>query len=75
MYKYIYFNLPQKGDLTLQLIFFDGEEAFVEWTATDSIYGSRHLAKVWKNTPYPPGNNQGTTELDRIVSNYNSFLF
>jgi glutaminyl-peptide cyclotransferase len=26
---------------TLQLVFFDGEEAFREWTATDSIYGAR----------------------------------
>uniref|UniRef100_A0AAF5CV71 Glutaminyl-peptide cyclotransferase n=2 Tax=Strongyloides stercoralis TaxID=6248 RepID=A0AAF5CV71_STRER len=34
-------------DLTLQLIFFDGEEAFVDWTNTDSIYGARHLAKKW----------------------------
>lgn len=31
----------------LQLIFFDGEEAFGEWSATDSIYGSRHLASAW----------------------------
>jgi glutaminyl-peptide cyclotransferase len=29
------------SDTTLQLIFFDGEEAFREWTDTDSIYGSR----------------------------------
>lgn len=28
-------------DTTLQLVFFDGEEAFVSWTATDSIYGAR----------------------------------
>jgi Peptidase family M28. len=28
-------------DLTLQLVFFDGEEAFKDWTNTDSIYGSR----------------------------------
>lgn len=33
-----------KQDITLQLIFLDGEEAFGEWSATDSIYGSRHLA-------------------------------
>lgn len=42
---------PMKGvdeDLSLQLIFFDGEEAFVEWTATDSIYGARHLAAKWE---------------------------
>lgn len=30
-----------------QLIFFDGEEAFKEWTKTDSLYGSRHLAHKW----------------------------
>eukprot|EP00056_Hartaetosiga_gracilis_P005662 m.87375 g.87375 ORF g.87375 m.87375 type:complete len:129 (+) comp12240_c0_seq3:142-528(+) len=36
---------------TLQLVFFDGEEAFVQWTNTDSIYGARHLAKKWAKTP------------------------
>ncbi|ORZ19847.1 hypothetical protein BCR42DRAFT_323588 [Absidia repens] len=35
---------------TLELIFFDGEEAFVEWSATDSIYGARHLAETWEHT-------------------------
>jgi len=29
------------------VIFFDGEEAFHEWTDTDSLYGSRHLAEKW----------------------------
>lgn len=29
------------ADVTLQLIFFDGEEAFKDWTDTDSIYGAR----------------------------------
>jgi glutaminyl-peptide cyclotransferase len=29
------------ADTTLQLVFFDGEEAFVAWTDTDSIYGAR----------------------------------
>jgi len=34
----------------VQLLFFDGEEAFVEWTETDSLYGARHLAdKMDKN--------------------------
>jgi len=37
-------------DTTLQLIFFDGEEAFVSWTDTDSIYGARHLAEHWQGT-------------------------
>ncbi len=29
----------------VQLIFFDGEEAFVRFTTTDGLYGSRHFAK------------------------------
>lgn len=42
--------------VTLQLIFFDGEEAFVSWTNRDSIYGARQLAKDMFNTPHPyPG--------------------
>ena len=57
-------NLQNKP-LTLQFLFFDGEEAFKRWTATDSIYGSRHLANIWKNTPYEFGGVRGNT-LDRI---------
>ena len=29
------------ADVTLQLVFFDGEEAFQFWTDTDSVYGAR----------------------------------
>ena len=29
------------------LVWFDGEEAIKDWTATDSLYGSRHLAEKW----------------------------
>jgi len=42
----------QNPDLTLQFIFFDGEEAFVRWTSTDSIYGSRNLAQTWETQNY-----------------------
>jgi Zn-dependent M28 family amino/carboxypeptidase len=31
----------------LYLVWFDGEEAIGEWSETDSLYGSRHLAKKW----------------------------
>lgn len=31
-----------KLESTLEFVFFDGEEAVVEWTDQDSIYGSRH---------------------------------
>ena len=29
----------------IQLVFFDGEEAYVEFTETDGLYGSRHFAR------------------------------
>lgn len=41
-------------DITLQLVFFDGEEAFKAWTATDSIYGARHLSQKWSSTYIAP---------------------
>ncbi|XP_031558467.1 glutaminyl-peptide cyclotransferase-like [Actinia tenebrosa] len=41
---------PLSNEVTLQMVFFDGEEAFKDWSPTDSIYGSRHLAQFWKNT-------------------------
>lgn len=31
------------AETTLQLVFFDGEEAYKDWTATDSIYGARFV--------------------------------
>ena len=31
-----------KLENTLEFTFFDGEEAVVEWTADDSVYGSRY---------------------------------
>jgi Zn-dependent M28 family amino/carboxypeptidase len=30
------------------LVWFDGEEAIENWTDTDSLYGSRHLAEKWQ---------------------------
>jgi glutaminyl-peptide cyclotransferase len=37
---------PRTDDV--YLVFFDGEEAFGEWSDTDSLYGSRHLAERWR---------------------------
>lgn len=34
------------ADTTLQLVFFDGEEAFKDWTHTDSIYGARYVVPI-----------------------------
>ena len=43
-------------DLTLWFVFFDGEEAFGEWTSADSLYGSRQFIKMLSSR----------RELDRI---------
>jgi glutaminyl-peptide cyclotransferase len=40
-------------------MFFDGEEAFVEWSPVDSTYGSRRLAKTLKQE-------HGSTAFDSI---------
>ncbi len=32
----------------IYVVFFDGEEAVVNWTPTDSLYGSRHLVEKWE---------------------------
>lgn len=32
----------------IYVVFFDGEEAVGDWSDTDSVYGSRHLAYKWK---------------------------
>jgi Zn-dependent M28 family amino/carboxypeptidase len=33
---------------TICFVFFDGEEAFEKYSATDGFYGSRHLVREWK---------------------------
>ena len=30
-------------------IFFDGEEAFIDFNSSDGLYGSKHLAQKWTN--------------------------
>ncbi|XP_044274789.1 glutaminyl-peptide cyclotransferase [Varanus komodoensis] len=54
-----------RPDLSLKLIFFDGEEAFVRWTPSDSLYGSRSLAQKMASTPHPPGATY-TTQIQGI---------
>ena len=36
------------GQYDYWFLFFDGEEAFIDWSAFDSTYGSRHLARKWR---------------------------
>lgn len=63
----------QNPAVTLQLVFFDGEESFEEWTDTDSLYGSRHLAERMASTPHPAGSARANM-LQALVRN-KSFSF
>ncbi|XP_072319857.1 glutaminyl-peptide cyclotransferase-like a isoform X2 [Eucyclogobius newberryi] len=58
----------QKLPVTLQLVFFDGEESFEEWTDSDSLYGSRHLAELMASTAHPHSSAH-TTLLQAVVRN------
>ncbi|XP_014672156.1 PREDICTED: glutaminyl-peptide cyclotransferase-like [Priapulus caudatus] len=64
--KYLKKERKQAQDVTLQLLFFDGEEAFRDWTDTDSIYGARHLSQAMKNRVHPMNNEDGTNLLHGI---------
>lgn len=59
-------KLKSLNHIGLMLIFFDGEEAFRTWSASDSLYGSRHLAKMWKTKKYTRSDCQITNEISRI---------
>lgn len=58
----------QRNDISLQLVFFDGEEALKDWTPDDSLYGSRHLAKKWSQSQFQTSTGQQVSDLQRIVS-------
>ncbi|RAL62996.1 hypothetical protein DID88_004083 [Monilinia fructigena] len=50
--------MKEAGDVGLeeekgvQILFLDGEEAFLSWTNDDSLYGARALAETWESTPH-----------------------
>ena len=64
-FQFPYLFSGRKSEVTLQFLFFDGEEAFKTWSSTDSLYGSRHLATKWSRTPYSYKGVAGN-QLDRI---------
>jgi glutaminyl-peptide cyclotransferase len=43
------FRGKKRGGYSVWLLWTDGEEAVRNWTATDSLYGVRHLAEKWQN--------------------------
>ncbi|XP_049817127.1 glutaminyl-peptide cyclotransferase [Aethina tumida] len=60
-------DAQRSNELSLQLIFFDGEEAFENWGPKDSIYGARHLAEMFNDArSISTVANQEVTNLQKI---------
>ncbi|PLW16306.1 hypothetical protein PCANC_13009 [Puccinia coronata f. sp. avenae] len=57
--------------VTLQIILFDGEEAFRDWSATDSLYGARALAGKWTEPLRTP---TATMKKVRSIDQIESFI-
>ncbi|GAA5953993.1 hypothetical protein JCM3765_000717 [Sporobolomyces pararoseus] len=51
---------------TLQIVLFDGEEAFQEWSSIDSIYGAKHLVEKLESTPSTSTTTTTTTTNSRV---------
>jgi glutaminyl-peptide cyclotransferase len=45
----------RQHEFTIELLFLDGEEAVVEWSETDSTYGSRHYVAAARQNGSLPG--------------------
>ncbi|KAK3942111.1 peptidase family M28-domain-containing protein [Diplogelasinospora grovesii] len=48
-------DLGLEEEKGVQIVFMDGEEAWVSWTESDSLYGSRALAEHWESASYEGG--------------------
>lgn len=59
-------TIKGRKDIGLMLIFFDGEEAFLDWNEQDSIYGSRHLARKLSESTSMLRSNQQIRNIDKI---------
>jgi glutaminyl-peptide cyclotransferase len=42
------FRGKERDGYSVWLVWTDAEEAFVTWTASDSVYGTKHLAQKWQ---------------------------
>ncbi|XP_061232675.1 glutaminyl-peptide cyclotransferase-like protein [Neopsephotus bourkii] len=55
------------AEATLQLLFLDGEEAFEAWSASDSLYGARHLAARMEATRHRGGPGTQLSAMSLLV--------
>jgi len=42
-------ELDEVNNVGIQILLLDGEEAFLQWSDTDSLYGARSLAEAWES--------------------------
>jgi len=75
-YKLYMKQFNKNPSITLQIIFFDGEEAYHHWSATDSLYGSRHLASMWANqiATMTDSNSNSDKNPQSVLSSINLFI-
>ncbi|QRV86094.1 Peptidase family M28 protein [Ceratobasidium sp. AG-Ba] len=59
---------------TLQILFLDGEEAFKDWTHTDSVYGARHLAQKWAAEYIEPSTKRRLYPAQTVLSTIEHFV-
>lgn len=59
-------DLSSTSQLSLKLLFLDGEEAFENWGPNDSIYGAKHLAKQLDLNKTRIAGNALVSELEKI---------
>lgn len=62
------------ADTSITVVLFDGEEAFVRWTAEDSIYGARHLAQQWAKPTSIPSTMSAQLRSSSRLSQINVFM-
>ncbi len=59
--------IEESGEMEIIAEASDGEEAFEHWTATDSIYGARHLAGKMKDNMVPVDREYSIPEIQTMV--------
>ncbi|KAF7266548.1 hypothetical protein GWI33_020057 [Rhynchophorus ferrugineus] len=59
-------SIKNNTDISLMLLFFDGEEAFENWGPKDSIYGARHLAKKFADSRNVASTGETVSQMQKI---------
>lgn len=59
-------SIKNNTNVSLMLLFFDGEEAFENWGPKDSIYGARHLAKKFTNSRNVASTGETVSQMQKI---------